>query len=150
MIALLDVDHFKAVNDTHGHAAGDRVLQAFAQAVRRCVRDGDVISRWGGEEFVLMLCNTPPEAARALLERVREAVAALSVPADRGDGAGASAGHLRITVSIGFALHRPRHPIEETLERADRALYAAKQGGRNRTVEEALDPDTMEACKIRP
>ncbi|AVS79373.1 GGDEF domain-containing protein [Paracidovorax avenae] len=150
VIALLDVDHFKAVNDTHGHAAGDRVLQAFAQAVRRCVRDGDVISRWGGEEFVLMLCNTPPEAACALLERVREAVAALSVPADRGDGAGASAGHLRITVSIGFALHRPRHPIEETLERADRALYAAKQGGRNRTVEEALDPDTMEACKIRP
>ena len=155
VLALLDVDHFKAVNDTHGHAAGDRVLQAFAQAVRQCLRDGDVVSRWGGEEFVFMLCNTPPDAAHALLERLRQAVAQLRIPrpAERPDAPAcrdAAAEPLRVTVSIGFALYAPGERIEATLERADRALYAAKAGGRDRTVEgsAALDPDTVAACKI--
>ncbi|SFE06261.1 GGDEF domain-containing protein [Paracidovorax konjaci] len=137
-IALLDLDHFKAVNDTHGHAAGDRVLRAFAQAARQCVREADVLSRWGGEEFVLMLCNTPPEAARALLERLREAVARLQVAAQAPDAprnasSAAPPAPLRVTVSIGFTLHIPGEKIEDTLERADQALYAAKEGGRNRT-----------------
>jgi len=155
VLALLDLDHFKAVNDTHGHAAGDRVLQAFADAVRQCLRNGDVISRWGGEEFVVMLCNTPPDAARTLLERLRQTVAQLHV-AHPAEPSGAPAcrdaapAPLRITISIGFALHVPGERVEATLERADRALYAAKAGGRDRTVAETalLDSDTVASCRI--
>ncbi|WCM95449.1 GGDEF domain-containing protein [Acidovorax sp. NCPPB 2350] len=139
VLALIDLDHFKAVNDTHGHAAGDRALQAFARAVRQSVRDSDVVSRWGGEEFVLMLCNTQPGDARALLERVREAVERLRI-AHHGAEAAAPAEPLRITVSIGFALHALGETAEDTLERADKALYAAKAAGRNRTVESLPAP----------
>lgn len=155
VLALLDLDHFKAVNDTHGHAAGDRVLQAFAQAVRQCLRNGDVISRWGGEEFVVMLCNTPPDAARTLLERLRQTVAQLHVvhPAEPSGAPAcrdAAPVPLRITISIGFALHVPGERVEASLERADRALYAAKAGGRDRTVAETvpLDPDTVASGRI--
>ncbi len=84
LIAQLDIDHFKAVNDTHGHAAGDLVLQSFADTVRRNVRDTDVLARWGGEEFVLLLCDTPAAAAVALMERVRQAVQAMQVPVPQG------------------------------------------------------------------
>ena len=128
LIAQLDIDHFKAVNDTHGHAAGDLVLQSFADTVRRNVRDTDVLARWGGEEFVLLLCDTPAADAVALMERLRQAVQAMQVPVAQGDGP------ITVTVSIGLARHTPAHPLAGTLERADRALYAAKAGGRNRVV----------------
>jgi diguanylate cyclase len=133
LIAQLDIDHFKEVNDTHGHATGDRVLRAFGDTVRHSVRDTDVLARWGGEEFVLMLCDTPPAEAAALLERVRLAVQALRVPLPSG------CAPIALTVSIGLA----RHPAGDatallhTLERADRALYAAKAQGRNRVVLES-------------
>ena len=128
LIALLDIDHFKVVNDTHGHAAGDLVLQSFADTVRRNVRDTDVLARWGGEEFVLLLCDTPAADAVALMERLRQAVQAMQVPVPQGGGP------ITVTVSIGLARHTPADPLAGTLERADRALYAAKAGGRNRVV----------------
>ncbi len=128
LIAQLDIDHFKAVNDTHGHAAGDLVLQRFADTVRRNVRDTDVLARWGGEEFVLLLCDTPAADAVALMERLRQAVQAMQVPVPQGGGP------ITVTVSIGLARHTPADPLAGTLERADRALYAAKAGGRKRVV----------------
>ena len=128
LIAQLDIDHFKAVNDTHGHAAGDLVLQSFADTVRRNVRDTDVLARWGGEEFVLLLCDTPAADAVALMERLRQAVQAMQVPVAQGGQP------ITVTVSIGLARHAPADPLAGTLERADRALYAAKAGGRNRVV----------------
>lgn len=128
LIAQLDIDHFKAVNDTHGHAAGDLVLQSFADTVRRNVRDTDVLARWGGEEFVLLLCDTPAADAVALMERLRQAVQAMQVPVPQGSEP------ITVTVSIGLARHAPADPLAGTLERADQALYAAKAGGRNRVV----------------
>ncbi|MFN7042312.1 MAG: GGDEF domain-containing protein [Acidovorax temperans] len=128
LIAQLDIDHFKVVNDTHGHATGDLVLQSFADTVRRNVRDTDVLARWGGEEFVLLLCDTPAADAVALMERLRQAVQAMQVPVPQGGGP------ITVTVSIGLARHTPADPLAGTLERADQALYAAKAGGRNRVV----------------
>ena len=128
LIAQLDIDHFKVVNDTHGHATGDLVLQSFADTVRRNVRDTDVLARWGGEEFVLLLCDTPAADAVTLMERLRQAVQAMQVPVAQGGQP------ITVTVSIGLARHTPADPLAGTLERADRALYAAKAGGRNRVV----------------
>ena len=105
---------------------GDRALQAFAGTVRASVRDTDVLARWGGEEFVLMLSDTHPEDARELVERVRLAVAAVEIPHPTGT--------LRLSVSAGMALHLPGDSLERTLERADQALYTAKALGRNRVV----------------
>ena len=126
LLAQLDIDHFKPINDQHGHAAGDRALQAFAGTVRASVRDTDVLARWGGEEFVLMLTDTSADQARGLLERIRQAVQALEIAH--------SAGSLQLTVSIGLAQHLPGDTVEHTLERADQALYRAKALGRNRVV----------------
>jgi len=126
LLAQLDIDHFKPINDQHGHATGDRALQAFAGTVRANVRDTDVLARWGGEEFVLMLCETQLDDARELLERVRQAVEALEIPH--------ATGTLRLTVSAGLALHLPGDTVVHTLERADQALYTAKALGRNRWV----------------
>ena len=126
LLAQLDIDHFKPINDQHGHATGDRALQAFAGTVRACVRDTDFPARWGGEEFVLMLTDTSADHARELLERIRQAVQALEIAH--------SAGSLQLTVSIGLAQHLPGDTVEHTLERADQALYRAKALGRNRVV----------------
>lgn len=126
LLAVLDIDHFKPINDAHGHSTGDRALQAFAATVRASVRDTDVLARWGGEEFVLMLCDTQLEDAQELLERVRVSVAALQVAH--------APEPVRFTVSAGLALYLPGDTIEHTLERADQALYAAKALGRNRVA----------------
>ena len=126
LLAQLDIDHFKPINDQHGHATGDRALQAFAGTVRASVRDTDVLARWGGEEFVLMLTDTSADHALELLERIRQAVQALEIAH--------SAGSLQLTVSIGLAQHLPGDTVEHTLERADQALYRAKALGRNRVV----------------
>ena len=126
LLAQLDIDHFKVINDTHGHAAGDKALQMFADTASAHLRAGDVLARWGGEEFVLLLSSTPPEAATELLERVRDAVAALSIP--HGDAS------IRMTVSIGWAQYQRGESFEQTLERADQALYGAKNQGRNCVV----------------
>lgn len=125
-LAVLDVDHFKAVNDNHGHAAGDEVLRAVAQEMQTTVRLSDALARWGGEEFVLMLSDTRAALARGGLERLRERVAQLCVLVPEGE--------LRVSVSAGLAEHRPGETVEETLARADAALLDAKHQGRNRVV----------------
>lgn len=127
LLAQLDIDHFKAINDTHGHAVGDLALQAFARTALAHLRSSDVLARWGGEEFVLLLCDTEPDTAAELLERLRGAVQAHAMPHGTGP--------VRMTVSIGWAQHQHEETLEESLQRADRALYDAKRGGRNRVVQ---------------
>lgn len=124
-IALLDIDHFKQINDRHGHAAGDAVLRSFAATLRAAVRDGDVVARWGGEEFLMMLPNTGAEQAAALLERIRLDVAALAVPGLDG---------LRVAFSGGLCVRGAGESFADTINRADKALYRAKSAGRDRVV----------------
>ena len=125
-VLMVDIDRFKGLNDTFGHAAGDEVLKAVGGAIVRAVRDDDVPARFGGEEFVVLLRNPSGPVALEIGERVRAAVADLDL------------GHLRIakvTVSVGVAVaEHPDEPIGELVERADRALYRAKRAGRDRVV----------------
>ncbi len=125
-LALLDIDYFKQINDTHGHACGDTVLQAFAACVRGALRDTDVVARWGGEEFLVMLPRTTPAAAEAVIERVRAQVAA--APVMLGDV------RLPVCFSAGIARHHVGDSGSATIGRADAALYKAKSWGRNRSV----------------
>lgn len=125
LLAQMDLDHFKAINDTHGHAAGDRALQAFAQTVRACVRSSDILARWGGEEFLLLMANTHAADGMRLLERVRATVAATPVALPGGTS-------LYLTVSVGLAELVPHEGTASLLQRADAALYEAKRQGRNR------------------
>ncbi|HEX4852841.1 GGDEF domain-containing protein [Arenimonas sp.] len=119
-LAVVDLDHFKRINDLHGHDAGDRVLQAFAQLVEHCIRKRDRLFRFGGEEFVLLFPATDREGARAALEKVqRELRENLMGP----DGP--------VTVSIGAALLAPGDDWPAWLARADQALYLAKRSGRD-------------------
>lgn len=129
-IALVDLDHFKRINDSQGHAAGDTVLRHFAQAGQAALRATDVLARWGGEEFLVLLPDTPLPQAQAALERLREQVAALRVRIAEG-------GEIRLTVSIGLAAHRAGDTLAQTLARADRWLYEAKAQGRNRLQADA-------------
>jgi two-component system cell cycle response regulator len=126
---LLDVDHFKRINDTHGHPAGDAVLRYVARLIRAQLRGSDVVARYGGEEFVLLLPGTPLPAALDTAERIRRVIAAQTMPVQVAEP-------LRITVSIGAAALLPGDDpaalAADLVQRADQALYAAKQGGRNR------------------
>jgi diguanylate cyclase (GGDEF)-like protein/PAS domain S-box-containing protein len=123
-VAMLDLDKFKQLNDTHGHAAGDLVLQRFAMICRNCLRPYDLFARIGGEEFVVVLVDTEPAEAWRVLERLREAVEASEL-----DIGGV---RIRMTVSMGLAILEPDGSLEGALYRADQALYGAKEGGRNR------------------
>lgn len=124
-LLMLDLDHFKRVNDTWGHMVGDRVLQAFADVLRQTPRGADLPGRVGGEEFALLLPNTGREAAQAAAERVRRQVEAMRVQLDNGEP-------IAITVSVGVARLLPGDSAESALHRADQALYRAKSTGRNR------------------
>ena len=143
LLVVMDLDHFKVINDRYGHAAGDRALQCFADTVRQAIRSGDVLARWGGEEFVLLLTNVELPVAKAMLERVGRTLQNTLVP---------QAPHqLRITVSCGLALHVAGESPEATLERADRALYEAKHLGRNRVVvAETPSPSDMPPPALAP
>ncbi len=123
---LLDLDHFKDVNDCHGHHAGDDALRAFAGEVRARLRASDVVGRWGGEEFGLVLPATDGPGAMRLVEQIREAVATLRLC----DGEGRA---FSLTVSAGIAVAEPGAQLsaDQLFMRADRALYRAKDGGRN-------------------
>jgi diguanylate cyclase len=126
-LAMVDIDHFKAVNDHYGHPVGDEVLRTFAHHAPQALRGTDVVSRWGGEEFVLLLPEAALSAARVGVERMRGRIAATPM-------AHLSGVPIRVTVSVGLTEHIAGESVTQTLERADRALYEAKAQGRNRTV----------------
>lgn len=124
-LLMLDVDHFKAVNDRFGHAAGDDVLRQLAQHLQNTLREVDTAARLGGEEFAALLPESALDGAQGLAERVCQQLALVSVPRAQGEP-------IRFTVSIGVAQWQHGEDIEATLHRADRALYQAKETGRNR------------------
>lgn len=129
-VGLADIDHFKAVNDTRGHAAGDAVLAHTARCIQDSIRDYDVCARWGGEEFLILFPQCAEDDAFRLAERVRHVVE------DQTRALGLSP---VITLSIGVTEFQPGESLDATLKRADDALYRAKEAGRNRTVGSAPD-----------
>lgn len=133
-MAVTDVDFFKKVNDTYGHAVGDQVLRVLAKLLRKRVRSSDFVARYGGEEFVVLLPETTVEQAVNVMNEVREAVAA--APVEYGDDV------VAVTVSVGVTAFGGQDNVESAFARADRALYDAKQAGRNccRFVKAAAEP----------
>ena len=128
LLLMIDIDHFKRVNDTHGHAAGDCVLQAIAACLLECVRPMDTLARIGGEEFAIILPNCAPTFGRAVAERIRHKVEQRSIAIDEGGET------LAVTISLGgaFAPQWVRSTASLWLARADEQLYRAKAEGRNR------------------
>ena len=123
-LALIDMDHFKEINDTCGHAAGDHVLQEFARAGREALRETDILGRWGGEEFLLLMPETPVELAVASLERLRTLVFGILLPPTGSD--------LQVSLSAGLAMYdQTVKSFEDLVARADAALYRAKNEGRD-------------------
>ena len=122
---MLDVDHFKNVNDTYGHLAGDQVLVSIAKSLTDSLRPTDMLVRYGGEEFAILLPGTSVENSLRVSDRIRRAVE--KTPVKIG-----SSSDIQITISIGLAIRVPDDSMEDILSRADRALYAAKESGRNR------------------
>ncbi|MES2089060.1 MAG: GGDEF domain-containing protein [Pseudomonadota bacterium] len=136
-LALLDLDYFKRVNDTYGHGVGDDVLRHFAQEARSVMRDVDVLARWGGEEFLLLMVDTSPELAQIGIARIRDKLA--DSPVAAGDTS------LVVKFSAGVTGYWGNEPLDTCIERADHALYAAKAQGRNCTVIEIGPGAELEA-----
>ena len=133
-LLMIDIDHFKRVNDTYGHPMGDQVLRIVAASIMASIRDGDVPARYGGDEFGVLLPNTDLAAGRLIAERVGQAIAGRElIKRSTGENLG------RVTVSIGVAQLRDDEPLEQFAEHADKCLYAAKRAGRDRVV---CEPDT--------
>ncbi|MDR3435804.1 GGDEF domain-containing protein [Telmatospirillum sp.] len=130
-LLMIDIDHFKAFNDAHGHQMGDNVLKLVARYMKECVKGRDTVARYGGEEFAVVLPHTRLDAAILAANIIRRHVAAKKVVNRR---TGASLG--QVTLSIGVAEHRPGEPASELVHRADEALYLAKANGRDRVAAE--------------
>jgi len=128
-ILVIDIDHFKHINDRFGHSVGDQALIETAQQLKQNCREADSIFRFGGEEFVVMLSQTEENGAFAIAERIRHAIAAMTLPAPRQN--------VKITASIGIAVLNRSESLHGWFDRADRALYLAKQAGRNRVIQAA-------------
>ncbi len=124
-LMVIDIDHFKQVNDTYGHIAGDKVLKLVAQTIRKTLRRSDDVYRYGGEEFVVILSNTQQGGATFIAERIRKAIEALKVELNK---------TISVTASIGIAASEKTEQVSQTLEFADKALYQAKESGRNQVV----------------
>jgi len=131
VVAMLDVDHFKRINDLYGHDAGDRALVELAEVMRASVREGDHVGRWGGEEFLIVLPQVCLADGEAVIDRMLACVRASRIQIE-GDS-------LTLTVSVGIAQHQDEESLSNTLSRADRALYLAKQAGRDRVALESPD-----------
>jgi diguanylate cyclase len=126
-LMMLDIDRFKEINDRHGHLIGDKVIKYVATTLKRLVRGGDFVARYGGEEFGIILDDTPEKGAIIVAENVRATIEqAMLKRTDTGDPIGT------VTVSIGISRYGKGDTGESLLDRADRALYHAKQEGRNR------------------
>ncbi len=140
LLLMLDIDHFKRINDTHGHGVGDKVLQAVARTLSQCVRPMDSLARYGGEEFAMVLPSCPGSFAHVVADRIRSAVENTVVHLDTGAA-------LSVTISIGgaFALQWVRSTPSLWLERADQQLYRAKSEGRNRVCIEPRPDSTVSA-----
>jgi len=136
-LLILDVDHFKRVNDVYGHSMGDQVLVEISQCCTQVLRTTDLLARWGGEEFVVLLPNTHRDHAHQLAERVREAVAGLAQLQ-------ANSETVRVTVSVGVACAEPGQTatLDVLVQTADRALYEAKRAGRNQVAPLRPERDT--------
>jgi diguanylate cyclase len=128
-LMMLDIDHFKQVNDTHGHIIGDWVLKKLSHTLRDAVKGRDKVARIGGEEFAILLPHTMVSGARSVAEDIRKRVAADRIPLG-GDGVEAAS----VTISLGIAAYRKGESKEDFFERCDRALYRAKRQGRNRVI----------------
>ncbi len=126
-LAMMDLDRFKEINDTYGHHAGDAVLQTVTQYLLDHIRNYDQVYRYGGEEFVVLLPNTPPDRAKRVLDRLRRGLKRQSIRIEGGKA-------LHITASFGVAPLTPATPVKATIRNADKAMYAAKKAGRNRVM----------------
>jgi diguanylate cyclase (GGDEF)-like protein len=122
---MLDIDHFKQVNDTYGHLAGDQVLIAVAKEITRCLRPSDMPVRYGGEEFTVFLPNTTIDNAKVIAERLRSGVEKMHIALSSGE-------MINVTISVGFTERQSGDTVESIIKRADDALYHAKESGRNR------------------
>lgn len=136
-LIFIDLDHFKRINDSYGHAAGDDVLKTFCDIAQKCMRSTDLLGRWGGEEFVIVTPNSGLMIAILLAERIRKAIMACDFP-----GVG------RVTASFGVAEYREDESWESWLCRSDAALYAAKEGGRNRVITDACGADEADEAEL--
>jgi diguanylate cyclase (GGDEF)-like protein len=144
-LALVDIDHFKAVNDTHGHLVGDKVLRAVTDGLRSQLRSYDLAGRFGGEEFVILLPHAREPDAFSVAERLRSHIASLSVPVSDGNEAGP---HVTVTISVGVAsLESAGRELTDLVAAADAALYYAKETGRNRTH---MMTAVVQALSVRP
>ena len=123
-LLLMDIDHFKQINDQYGHDMGDRVLAAVSQSLKDSMREQDFIGRWGGEEFLAVLPETDFEQAAVSAERIRKAIEGLVIDCDGNT--------VQVTLSIGISQYRAEEPLSNAIARADYALYAGKSAGRNR------------------
>jgi two-component system, cell cycle response regulator len=151
-VLFMDLDHFKSVNDHHGHEMGDRVLVAVAAVLKTALRPGDVVGRYGGEEFVGIVAGAGPESARLVAERLRRSIEIMLPP---------KGGPTKLTMSIGTTVFDPRQSDErpeDLLHRADMALYAAKRSGRNcvvlvtpgQSIPEAVEQESRSASASIP
>jgi diguanylate cyclase (GGDEF)-like protein len=143
-LLMLDLDHFKSVNDRYGHLEGDRVLVAFAQAVREQLRGSDTVGRLGGEEFCVLLPQTDTASATEVATRILEGTRAMRLATVAGEAFG-------ITVSIGLAtLLAPDQSLHQLLDRADQSLYSAKRSGRDQLAINVLpeEPSAFLDSKI--
>jgi diguanylate cyclase (GGDEF)-like protein len=124
---VIDLDHFKRINDLHGHRAGDLALSQVARSLNACVRDSDLLFRYGGEEFVVLLANTDQASAELVAGRVLACIRETAVELDKQPS-------LQLTASAGVTSLRPEDDSTTLFERADQAMYAAKNAGRNRSA----------------
>jgi len=128
-LILFDIDYFKRVNDQHGHDVGDAVLQFFADIIRSQLRKSDIVARWGGEEFIVLVSKADTDTALAIADKLRRVVEAGQFPRQQ-----------KVSISLGIALARRTDNATSLIKRADQALYRAKQEGRNRAILESPEP----------
>ncbi|MGO4571135.1 GGDEF domain-containing protein [Microvirga sp. 2TAF3] len=134
-LVVCDIDHFKSINDDHGHPAGDRVIEKLSEFLTAHVRQNDIVGRIGGEEFAVLLTECAPSGATRFAERVRALFEA--------SGAEALRGFSTTTASFGIVDHRPGETLQQLMSRADRQLYAAKKSGRNRVCSDGRNIDCL-------
>ena len=135
-VALVDLDHFKTINDREGHSAGDQLLKFFAQFLRSSIRQEDTVCRLGGDEFALLLPDAPLQEAAAILDRIRQRLSRVQLSID-------GRGTCELSFSCGLATHRPGLVAEDLLEEADHSLFTAKARGRNRVISAAPFAQTL-------